>query len=132
MSDIVERLRKGGPCIEAAGCDGGGPCKVMNASSGCACAEAADTITFLRAELEKMRADIAYADKHASKVEGLLWGTAKENEKLRAALSPFASTKADDGYDYISGLPDTVIVRIEASVGEMKAARAALSGDKHE
>jgi len=40
----------------------------------------------LRVEVKKMRADIAYADKHASKVEGLLWGTAKENEKLRAAL----------------------------------------------
>ncbi len=49
-----------------------------------------------------------------------------ENEKLRAALSPFASTKTDDGYDYISSWPDTVIVRIEASVREMKAARAAL------
>jgi hypothetical protein len=49
-----------------------------------------------------------------------------ENAKLRAALRPFASTKADDGYDYISSWPDTVIVRCEASVGEMKAARAAL------
>jgi len=49
-----------------------------------------------------------------------------EVEKLRAALSPFASTKADDGYDYISGLPDMVIIRIEASVREIKAARAAL------
>jgi hypothetical protein len=57
-----------------------------------------------------------------------------ENESLRAALKPFASTKADagydykadDGYDYISGLPDIVIIRIEASVREIKAARAAL------
>jgi hypothetical protein len=47
-------------------------------------------------------------------------------ERLRAALSPFASTKTDDGYDYISGLPDMVIIRIEASVREIKAARAAL------
>jgi hypothetical protein len=88
--------------------------------------QAADEITRLRAEVEKMRADIAYADRHAAKVEGLLWGTAKENEKLRAALRPFASTKADDGYDYISSWPDTVIVRCEASVREIKAARAAL------
>lgn len=46
----------------------------------------------LRVEVKKMRADIAYADKHASKVEGLLWGTAKENEKLRAALEWYADT----------------------------------------
>ena len=50
-----------------------------------------------------------------------------ENEKLRAALLPFASIKADVG-DGFSGLPDTVIVRIEASVRELKAARAALEG----
>ena len=43
-------------------------------------------INHLRAENEKLKADIAYADKHAAKVEGLLWGTAQENEKLRAAL----------------------------------------------
>lgn len=47
-------------------------------------------------------------------------------ERLQAALSPFARTKADDGYDYISSWPDTVIVRCEASVREIKAARAAL------
>jgi hypothetical protein len=46
-----------------------------------------EQIARLAAEVEKMRADIAYADKHAAKVEGLLWGTAKENEKLRAALA---------------------------------------------
>lgn len=48
-----------------------------------------------------------------------------ENERLRAALRPFASIKADVG-DGFRGLPDTVIVRIEASVRELKAARAAL------
>ena len=52
----------------------------------------------LRVEVKKMRADIAYADKHASKVEGLLWGTAKENEKLRAALKQIAGMDPwDDG-----------------------------------
>lgn len=46
--------------------------------------------TRLYAEVEKLRADIAYADKHAAKVESLLWGTAKEREKLRAALRQIA------------------------------------------
>ena len=47
-------------------------------------------ITLQDAEIEKLRADIAYADTHAAKVESLLWGTAKEREKLRAAVEPFA------------------------------------------
>lgn len=48
-----------------------------------------------------------------------------ENEKLRAALLPFARIKAGRGDDF-SKWPDTVIIRIEASVRELKAARAAL------
>ena len=47
----------------------------------------------LRAEVERLRADIAYADKHAEKVESLLWGTAKEREKLRAALERLLRAK---------------------------------------
>lgn len=46
----------------------------------------AKMVEALRAEIEKLRADIAYADKHAAKMESLLWGTAKEREKLREAL----------------------------------------------
>lgn len=80
MTDIVKRLHIGGLRNEL---------------------EAADEITCLRAE----------------------------NERLRKALLPFASIKADDGHDYISSWPDTVIVRCEASVRELKAARAAL-GEK--
>ena len=53
--------------------------------------EAAAEIARLLREVEKLRSDIAYADKHASKVEGLLWGTAKENEKLRAALDEISN-----------------------------------------
>ena len=47
------------------------------------------TITALTAEVKRLRADIAYADKHAEKVESLLWGTARENERLRAAPPPW-------------------------------------------
>jgi hypothetical protein len=92
MSDIVKRLLKGEPCIEAAGCDGGGPCKVMNASSGCACAEAADEITRLRAENERLgralnvarygEADFAWSVHEAQMVE-----LRAENERLTAALA---------------------------------------------
>ena len=49
--------------------------------------------TRLTAEVERLRADIAYADKHAEKVESLLWGTAKEREKLRAALERLLRAK---------------------------------------
>jgi hypothetical protein len=43
MTDIVQRLRSGEVCIN-------NPCRMMDARSGCACAEAADEIERLRAE----------------------------------------------------------------------------------
>jgi len=51
-----------------------------------------------------------------------------ENERLRAALLPFASIQSQMG-DYV-GYPDNIIVRIEASVGELRRARAALKGPR--
>lgn len=50
MGDIVERLRNGYPCLEG-GSDH--TCRVRNAASGCLCATAADTITRLRAEVDR-------------------------------------------------------------------------------
>lgn len=50
MSDIADRMRAGLPCV-ANNCE----CKVKNAESGCECAEAADEITRLRAENERLR-----------------------------------------------------------------------------
>ena len=57
------------------------------------CSKAWAHITLQGAEIEKLRADIAYADAHAAKVESLLWGTAKEREKLRAALERLLRAK---------------------------------------
>jgi hypothetical protein len=48
--------------------------------------EAADTITHLTAEVEKLKADFAFADAQCAKIEGLFLGTHKENEKLKAGL----------------------------------------------
>ena len=61
MSDIVERLRAGEPCEEEGGC----ACQVekRNAASGCLCAVAADTITALRAENERLREFVLFVDK---------------------------------------------------------------------
>jgi hypothetical protein len=58
----------------------------MDARYGCLCAIAADEITRLTAEIEKLKADLAFADAQCAKVEGLFLGTHKENEKLKAAL----------------------------------------------
>ena len=85
-----------------------------------------DLITRLTAENEKLRGQAEFEKKCRNDAFDELKKQDAEIERLREALKPFASTKADDGHDYISGWPDTVIVRIEASVGEMKAARAAL------
>lgn len=64
MSDLVERLRRAEPCRE--GC--GAPCRVMDAASGCVCAEAAARIeqleadnTRLRVENIQMQAALGYA-----------------------------------------------------------------------
>ncbi len=88
--DIVKRLRQGYPCKEAAA---DGCCKVMDARSGCLCAEAADTITRLTAEVERLTTHKAAcgdccgisATEYDGTVSGFLALTA-ENERLRAAL----------------------------------------------
>ena len=59
MSDIVERLRNGEPCRATSGVR----CRFMDARYGCLCAIAADEITRLTAENEKLRA--ALWDIHA-------------------------------------------------------------------
>lgn len=65
-------------------------CTNRDGSAEVLCSKAWAHITLQGAEIEKLRADIAYADTHAAKVESLLWGTARENERLRAALCPLA------------------------------------------
>jgi hypothetical protein len=50
MTDIVERLRRGEACIND-------PCRMMDARSGCCCAEAADEIERLREALSDLIAD---------------------------------------------------------------------------
>lgn len=121
MSDIVERLRKGGPCIEAAGCDGGGPCKVMNASSGCACAEAADEITRLRNELHIAEAwsarVIAGTQQDVIEIARLT----AENERLRAALRAVMDDLTLIGENHwlpIGLLNDVIYVNARAALDE--------------
>ena len=85
MSDIVERLRAGEPCEEEGGC----ACQVekRNAASGCLCAVAADTITTLRAENERLRemqrTVLVEQGEDVTRLRA-------ENEKLRAALEQIA------------------------------------------
>lgn len=91
--------------------------------------EAANTITALRAEVEKLRSDLAFADQQATKVEGLFLGTANENEKLRAALKPFADMgKAMMGRKHHNeavvqyALAPTIFVHHLVSAHEVRAA----------
>ena len=76
MTDIVERLRRGEGCAE----EGGKTCIDMSAEGGCICAIAAD-------EIERLRADLAFADAQCAKVESLLLGTHKQMERLTAAIA---------------------------------------------
>lgn len=50
----------------------------------------------------------------------------EEIHELRTALEPFASIKADDGDDFSTYAPETLI-RVECSVAEILAARKALA-----
>jgi len=72
MSDIVEVLNE---IVERHDCSH--PAIVSKASA---------EITRLTAEIEKLKADLAFADAQCAKVEGLFLGTHKENEKLRSML----------------------------------------------
>jgi len=99
--DIVKRLRNGEPCKEASA---DGCCKVMDARSGCICAEAADELSRLTAE----------------------------NERLRAALEPFAAALKGNW----SHQPDSMVIvagpfhtdmRMDFKLGDFRRARAALT-----
>jgi len=92
--DLVTRLRAGYPCKEAAA---DGCCKVMDARSGCLCAEAAAEITRLRAEVERLRAALE-AWNGAVRIDVLMEGSRYMGvepsrgrhawELTRAALNP--------------------------------------------
>lgn len=79
-------------------------------------------------DIERLRGQAEFEKKCRNDAFDELKKQDAEIERLRAALLPFASIKADHGEGF-SGLPDMVIVRCEASVREIKAARAAL-GEK--
>ena len=128
MSDIVERLRE-----VAERADANYPA-IME--------QAADTITNLRAEVERLTADRAYTDD--ARVDALDWAEQlrAENERLRAALTPSGDTKgAYHGEFYIEEeiideegepkilripVPWTTIKEIMAAI----RARAALAEEK--
>ena len=69
------------------------------------CVECEDAVTYHRIAMDK----------------------ADEADRLREALRPFASMRSNNGVDCCAGYPDEVIIRIEASVGEIRRARAALN-----
>ena len=120
MSDIVERLRH---CSENCGDE------YLRELTG----KAADTITRLTAEIEKLKADLAFADAQCVKVEGLFLGTHKENEKLRAALVRWLDA-INDKRAFEHHHPDDLgkewsRLREAVDLAEDNA-RAELSGDK--
>ena len=81
--------------------------------------EAADEITRLRAENEKLRRDVKTAVMGDS---AELQDVKRENEKLRKALAPFAATAKH----FKDDCKDTLVVPIGVDVGYLRAAAAAL------
>lgn len=84
MSDLVERLRAGFQCAES-----GNRCRTMDAQSGCVCAEAADRIAQLEAEVKTWQGHARTA----------IWSDSEECkfltariEQLEAALEPLCCT----------------------------------------
>jgi FtsZ-binding cell division protein ZapB len=80
MSDILTKIR----CTV--------PCQVQDAKSGCHCAEARDTITALRAEVETLTQ--ALREEQAGIVSQQRESDAlrAENERLKAALHEYRRT----------------------------------------
>jgi recombinational DNA repair ATPase RecF len=141
MTDIVERLRKWS--VFGYGVEASADMR-----------EAADEITTLRAEvetvgamhrdacklakhrmqeIERLRADLAHADAKGQENDKLLWGTIKANERLRAALEPFANAlkgnwSAQSGSMKIVAGPHAHDLRLELTLYDFR--RAALAQEK--
>jgi len=89
--------------------------------------EAARAIEALRGEVERLRSTF-----NAGTVEQILKVTQDraekaeaENARLKGALEVFAAIKADDG-DTFDKWDDSVVIRCEITVGDLKKARKAL------
>jgi hypothetical protein len=123
MSDIVERLRER-PSRHAAETEDQAKERRQRERE-----ETADTITTLRAEVERLTADLAHADAKGQENDKLLWGTIKANERLRAALE-FYADRSFDGYEtFVENYGMTV--RGGAIIEDAGAiARAALTQEK--
>jgi hypothetical protein len=61
----------------------------------------------LTAEVEKLKADLAFADAQCAKIEGLFIGTHNENEKLRATLQRIRRWGSPMIKGYIDGALDS-------------------------
>ncbi len=120
MTDIVERLRK---------LEGNMPWNDQIAVFD----DAADTITTLRAEVERLTGE---RDRQYDENVSLI----ATNERLRAALEPFA--KAADGFDTqriknpeewfaYGGVSSNSGTVGAITVGDLRRARAALAQEKH-
>jgi hypothetical protein len=94
MSDIVERLRRGAPCN-----DNGIRCRVLDAKSGCECAEAADEIERLQRAVQELSQPDVPPVHHD---DPLMPVTAEE---LTAALS-------STGYEGYMGLGGQILHRL--------------------
>jgi hypothetical protein len=77
-------------------------------------------------EIHPHISDVECALDEAANYHRLAMNKADEADRLREALRPFASIQSDNG-DCCANYPDEVIIMIEASVGEIRRARAALN-----
>lgn len=90
--DLVERLRRGGECES--------PCRVMEAASGCLCAEAADRITTLTGRLAEL--ERATPEEVVEMAYGAYWEARKRNPldkraAWEAAIETVAPTLSAQG-----------------------------------
>lgn len=88
MTDIVEKLLNGFPCLEGTSDH---TCRVRDAKSGCLCATAADEIEKLRAALWRVRDKRCEMDMGDLSAEEAVW---EADDIARAALG---NTENNDG-----------------------------------
>jgi methylphosphotriester-DNA--protein-cysteine methyltransferase len=119
MTDIVQRLRSGEVCIN-------NPCRMMDARSGCTCAEAADAIERLRDDLAETNRQFAQAVETGTAAVAEIERLRAEMERLRQENEALRMINTPAGYQEMSHALNAEIERLRRELAHEHKLWAAL------